>query len=222
MDSLDAEGIACLKKLALLGALSGPIKISTQNLGDMLGTSQQTASRRLLFLERAGMISRTADMNGQFVLVNALGEEQLRREFAEYCQVFDASNIRYVMKGTVVSGVGEGRYYMSIPHYQEQFSELCGFSPYPGTLNVKLNPQSMQVRNKIESLGWKIVPGFHDEHRQFGDARCLLCTISKIPCAIVAPLRTHHPSEIIEVISGVRLREELGVNDGSPVEVVIK
>ena len=222
MSVIDAEDTACLKKLALLGGITGPVRISTQVLGDMLGISQQTASRRLQSLERKHMVTRTADSNGQFVLVTQEGEEHLRREFSEFCKIFNTVSDQYIMQGVIVSGVGEGRYYMSIPHYQNQFTELCGFTPYPGTLNVKLNPQSMQIRNKLESLEWMIVPGFKDEHRQFGDARCLKCKIAGISCAIVAPLRTHHPSEIIEVIAGERLREKLGVADGSPVEVIIQ
>ena len=105
--------------------------------------------------------------------------------------------------------------------YSDKIQEICGFTPYPGTLNVKLNPQSMQIRNRLESLEWQIIPGFTDEHRQFGAVRCLKCTIGGIPCAIVAPLRTHHPSEIVELISGKRLREALNAEDGSAVEIVI-
>ena len=220
MQTIDGEDLICLRQLASLGGIRGPVKISTQTLGEMLGISQQTASRRVLALERDHMISRSTESTGQFILITPEGEEVLRREFAEYTKIFTETGEKYTLKGTVVSGVGEGRYYMSIDHYQQMFTRLCGFSPYPGTLKIKLNPQSLQLRARLESLNWLIVPGFKDEHRQFGDARCLLCSISGIPCAIVAPLRTHHPSEIIEVIAGCRLREELNLTDGCAVEVV--
>ncbi|MBO5118319.1 DUF120 domain-containing protein [Methanocorpusculum sp.] len=219
MTNIDAEDTLCLRKLASLGGIKGPVRISTQALGEMLGISQQTASRRLLSLERLKMVTRTAESSGQHVLITAEGEEHLRREFAEYCKIFDDSSELYSMQGVVVSGVGEGRYYMSI--YSDKIQEICGFTPYPGTLNVKLNPQSMQIRNRLESLEWQIIPGFTDEHRQFGAVRCLKCTIGGIPCAIVAPLRTHHPSEIVELISSDRLREALSAEDGSAVEIVI-
>ncbi|HJJ27717.1 MAG TPA: DUF120 domain-containing protein, partial [Methanocorpusculum sp.] len=58
--------------------------------------------------------------------------------------------------------------------------------------------------------------------RQFGDARCLLCSISDVPCAIVAPLRTHHPTDIVEIISGERLREKLNLTDGTLVDVIVE
>ncbi|HJJ44012.1 MAG TPA: DUF120 domain-containing protein [Methanocorpusculum sp.] len=221
MYMIDAEDAVCLRRIALLGGCKGPVRISTQALGDQLGISQQTASRRLQSLEKAQMVSRTADSNGQFVLVTRSGEGHLRREFSEYCKIFDVEDEQYLLTGTVISGVGEGRYYMSIPHYQEQFEKLCGFTPYPGTLNIKLNPQSVQVRKRMDSLEWTIVPGFKDEHRMFGEARCIKCTISDIPCAIVVPGRTHHSEEVIEVISGKKLRDELGLNENSEVAIVI-
>lgn len=220
MNDIDGEDIACLKKVALLGGCCGPVKLSTQKLGDMLGLSQQTASRRLLHLEKMQMVTRTAESSGQYVLLTKEGEELLRREFSEYCRIFEHANEHYTLKGVLVSGVGEGRYYMSIQHYQDKFAELCGFVPYPGTLNVKLNPQSMQIRKRMDALEWTVVPGFKDEHRQFGDARCINCKISGIDCAIVAPGRTHHPSEIIEIISGARLRDRLSIKDGD--EVIIE
>ncbi|HJJ47039.1 MAG TPA: DUF120 domain-containing protein [Methanocorpusculum sp.] len=222
MSGINAEDAACLKKLALIGGIMGPIRVSTRSIGDMLGISQQTASRRLQSLERNHMVTRITDSNGHFVLVTQEGEKFLRREFSEFFKIFTTASNQYVMTGVIVSGVGEGRYYMSIPHYQNQFAGLCGFTPYPGTLNVKLNPLSIQIRNKLESLEWMFVPGFKDEHRQFGDARCLKCKIAEIPCAIVAPIRTHHPSEIIEVIGEDRLREKLGLIDGSSIEVIIQ
>lgn len=219
MTNIDAEDTLCLRKLAVLGALNGPIRISTQALGEQLGISQQTASRRILSLESRMMITRSAESSGQHILITSNGEEYLRREFAEYCSIFNTVDESYRMKGIVVSGVGEGRYYMSI--YSDKIQEICGFMPYPGTLNVKLNSPSMKIRNRLESHEWKIVPGFTDEHRQFGAVRCLMCTINGIQCAIVAPLRTHHPTEIAELISSERLREALKVKDGDEVEIVI-
>lgn len=222
MASINGDDLICLRFLASLGGLKSSINISTQALGEQLGISQQTASRRVLSLEKEGLITKNIESSGQSILISSLGEEYLRREFAEYSKIFSTDDEKYILKGSVVSGVGEGRYYMSIPHYQEMFTNLCGFTPYPGTLNVRLNQQSLQLRSRVESRDWMIVPGFKDEHRQFGDARCLLCSISDVPCAIVAPLRTHHPTDIVEIISGERLREKLNLTDGTPVDVIIE
>ena len=222
MNTLDGEDSLSLRKLAVLGACLGPVKISSQPLGEMLGTSQQTAARRILSLEKEGMISRTTESSGQYILITKEGEEHLRREFSEYSKIFERGSEKYVLTGTVVSGVGEGRYYVSIPHYLDIFSKLCGFKPYLGTLNVRLNPQSMQIRNRMESMEWIIVPGFKDENRQFGEARLLKCKISGYDCAIVAPGRTHHPPEITEIICAERLRDKLQITDGDMVEIIVE
>ena len=79
----------------------------------------------------------------------------------------------------------------------------------------------MQIRKRMDSLEWTTVPGFKDEHRMFGEARCIRCTISDIPCAIVVPGRTHHPEDVIEIISGTQLRDTLGLQENSDVSVVI-
>jgi riboflavin kinase len=221
MVTVDAEDILCLKRIAAMGGCKGPVHLSTQSLGKLLGISQQTTSRRLRLLETAHLVSRTTKSSGQFVLVTKTGEELLHREFSEYCKIFGQIGGRHVLTGNVVSGIGEGRYYMSIPHYQEKFTELCGFTPYPGTLNVKLNPQSVLVRKRIDTLEWITVPGFSDDHRTFGEAHCILCGIDNIPCAIVVPGRTHYPEDVIEIISGILLRKTLKLNDNDNIQVEI-
>ena len=52
MSLIDAEDTVCLRRIALMGGCKGPVRLSTQTLGDQLGISQQTASRRLQSLEK--------------------------------------------------------------------------------------------------------------------------------------------------------------------------
>ena len=47
-----------LKELALLGALKNKIELSSIELGKQIETSQQTASRYLLELDKKGFINR--------------------------------------------------------------------------------------------------------------------------------------------------------------------
>ena len=46
--------------------------------------------------------------------------------------------IKMKLFGRVVSGKGEGKYYMSLPPYKEKFKNILEFEPYEGTLNIKL------------------------------------------------------------------------------------
>lgn len=221
MQMPDAGDLPVLKAIALLGGCRGPVRVSTQSLSTTLGTSPQTISRRLKALESAHLINRMIDPSGQSVTVTKGGEEVLRREHAEYCRIFSRTGGHFILSGMVISGLGEGRYYMSLDHYKTQFRMSCGFEPFPGTLNLRLNQQSIPVRKRLESLEWITIPGFSDEHRTFGEARCLPCRIQGIPCALIVPGRTHYPEDIVELISGAPLREELQLQDNDIIEVEI-
>jgi riboflavin kinase len=215
------EDLQCLKEIALKGGLKGPVWVSSQSLGGALGTSPQTASRRLQSLERHQLLSRSVNPDGQYVTVTRTGEEILRHEYADYCRVFGNGREEFILQGTVISGLGEGRYYMSLAPYVQQFAEKIGFAPYPGTLNIRLESSSLQVRKRLDQLEWVQIKGFSAEGRTFGDARCLPCRIDGIPCGIVIPGRTHYPDDVLELIAPVSLRESLRVKDMDEVKVEV-
>jgi riboflavin kinase, archaea type len=191
-------------------------------MGEMLGLSSQTASRRLKGLETHGFLTRTIVPDGQHVTLTGAGEAELRKEYQGYIRIFSEHNKGFVLNGTVVSGIGEGKYYMSLGPYKEQFNTHLGFEPYPGTLNIRLSSSSIPVRKKIEALDWIRIKGFSTDGRTFGDAKCLPCRIGSISCGIVMPGRTHYPEDIIEVIAPVALRRKLGVEDSDTVTVEVE
>lgn len=218
---IPAEDLQCLKVIALRGGCKGPVFVSSQTIGEMLAISQQTASRRLKGLESQGFITRTIVPDGQHVVVTSTGEEELRKEYQEFCRIFSERNSGYVLTGSVVSGIGEGKYYMSLEPYRQQFKAHLGFEPYPGTLNIRLPSSRLPVRKKIDALDWIRIKGFSTDGRTFGDAKCLPCRIGDVPCGIVVPGRTHYPEDIIEVIAPVALRRKLGVEDSDSVTVEV-
>lgn len=110
---------------------------------------------------------------------------------------------------------------MGLEQYRRQFREKLGFEPYPGTLNLRLNPSSVQIRKKLDMLDWIPIAGFTADQRTFGAARCLPCRIDGHPCGIVVPGRTHYPEDIVELVSPVGLREALGVTDNDEVIVEV-
>jgi riboflavin kinase, archaea type len=216
-----AEDLQCLKAIALLGGCSGPIWVSSQTFGRSLDISPQTASRRLISLERQMLITRSIRPEGQYVTITKDGERELKREYHEYSRIFSKKQNQFRLAGTVISGLGEGRYYMSLSHYRHQFMEHLGFEPFPGTLNIRLNAPSIEVRKQLDRLAWIEIEGFTADNRTFGAARALPCRIAEIPCAIVVPARSHYPEDIIEVIAETGLRNALEVEDGDNLEVEI-
>ncbi len=221
MSMVLAEDLECLKAIALMGGCRGSVMVSSQVIGEALTTSPQTASRRIRALESQALITRTMRPDGQHITITTAGEDALRREYADYCRLFAHDGAHYVLSGTVINGLGEGRYYMSLEPYKKQFLRLLGFEPFPGTLNLRLSGQSIPTRKKMETQEWITIHGFSAEGRTFGDVRCLPCRINDIPCGIVVPGRTHYPEDIVEVIAGVGLRDTLKIKENDLVNVEV-
>ena len=208
-----------LKELALLGALKNKIEISSIELGKQIETSQQTASRYLLELDKKGFIIREFGIKKQIITITSLGDEILQKEHLHYRQIFEFTD-RIVFKGKVVSGIGEGRYYTEQSGYVDQFKDKLGFLPFPGTLNVEIE---FVERNKLRLLkdGKAIIINeFKTKNRTFGAVRCFKAKINGVDGAIVLPLRTHY-SNVLEFISEYYLRKKLKIKDGDLVEIII-
>jgi riboflavin kinase len=212
------DELAALKFVALDGGLGGPTKVSCAGLGDRLDASTQTASRRLRALDEAGLVEREVVGDGQWVRVTDDGEAALRAEYADYRGLFE-SDRSLSLSGTVTGGMGEGKHYISLPGYMEQFRERLGYEPFPGTLNVSLSPESARTRAGLDSMSAVPIDGWADEERTFGPAACYPATVETDGgryegAHIIVPERTHHDASQLEVIAPDRLRDDLGLDDG--------
>lgn len=208
-----------LKELALLGAINNKIEISSHELAKQINSSQQSASRYLVELDKKGMITRELGIKKQIIRITNIGEESLHEEYLQYQQIFELSD-RVIFKGKVVSGLGEGRYYTEQNRYIEQFKDKLGFVPFPGTLNVEIE---FVERNKLRLLKNRKaieIEEFKTENRTFGGVRCFRANINGVEGAIVLPLRSHY-SNVLELISEIYLRDELDLKDGDSVLVEI-
>jgi len=119
-----------------------------------------------------------------------------------------------------VSGVGEGRYYVSQKEYLAQFGKALGFEPYPGTLNLDLDEAEASKLQMLDAAEGVVLRGFNSQGRTFGDVKCFRAKISDVECAVIIPKRTHY-RHTVEVVAAKRLREALGIKDGGAVELVI-
>ena len=211
--------IQSLKRLALLGAHNKPVQISSNEFASYIDSSPQTAARRLKSLEDEKLISRQILHNGQLISLTKNGLESLQKELNDYREIFSGNGAVKILSGKIITGLGEGQYYISLEGYRTQFREKLGFDPYPGTLNVKLDPLSIELRKRISAN--VTISGFTDQNRTFGSGTCFNVKISDIKGAVITPERTHYPEDIIEVIAPVNLRQHLNVRDGSTVAVEV-
>lgn len=108
------------------------------------------------------------------------------------------------MKGKVVSGLGEGAFY--VEKYAPLFNSELGFTPFHGTLNIAGNIL-LDDAKKVT-----ITP-----EGSFQPVDCYPIVINKnYKAAIVKPHVTRH-KEIIEIIAPVNLRETLQLQDGDEI-----
>jgi riboflavin kinase len=103
-----------------------------------------------------------------------------------------------------------------------QFSEKLGFQPFPGTLNVKLNETSIAIRQRMDCVEPICIQGFNDGKRTFGSGKCYLIKINGIKSVVIIPERTHYPTNLLEIIAPVNLRETLHLKDGDEVNILVE
>lgn len=205
--------------LARKGALRDFIKISSRELSNEINKSPQTAIRRLREMKSEDLIEMEVKSNSHSIKIKNQGLKNLNQVYETLNKVLNKEND--VIIGELVSGLGEGKYYISREEYKRKFKENLGFEPYPGTLNVMSHfPRDPYV--VLGDLEPCIVSGFTTEDRNFGDVRCYRIEINGIEGAIVIPSRTHHPPRELEIIAPVYLRGELDLEDGDEVRVKVK
>jgi riboflavin kinase len=172
-------------------------------------------------LEEDSYISRQLVAGGQMVQLSNAGVELLKKEYVDYQQIFCKDHNDLELCGHVITGLGEGQYYIAKDGYMSQFRDKLDFKPFPGTLNMRLTEQSARVRNNMDFLQPLIIQGFNDGERSFGGGKCYPIEIEGIKAAIIIPDRTHYPADLLEIIAPVKLREMLGVSDDDEVKIVV-
>ena len=206
-----------MKFIALQGGTRHPIHISSINLSQNLGVSQQSASRYLIELVDRGYLERRLAQGGQVITILKKGISILRTEFSEYSLIFGTEK-EIEMKGALETGLGEGGYYISKSGYMEQFREKLDWKPYEGTFNLRLNDDEVPKIEAMKAAEGILIKGFEQEGRTFGKAWVFKCSLKngkKIvnECAIISPKRTHY-RRVVEVISPIFLRDKLNAKDG--------
>ncbi|VTT87019.1 DNA-binding HTH domain in riboflavin kinase / CTP-dependent archaeal riboflavin kinase [Halorubrum sp. DM2] len=222
---VDPAALAALKHVGLVGGLS-ETKVSCAALGDRLDASTQTASRRLQTLESAGYVERDVVSDGQWVRVTDAGEAALRAEYADYRRLFE-SDVELALRGAITGGMGEGRHYITLPGYAEQFRERLGYDPFPGTLNVNLTEESVRRRGEMAGIDAVPIDAWEGEDRTYGAATCYGVTLVAgderyEEVHAIVPDRTHHDDDQLELIAPDRLRDALDLEDGDAVEVRVE
>ena len=119
-----------------------------------------------------------------------------------------------ILKGVVVSGMGNFSYWLE--KLESYYTQKTGMRLFPGTLNLRLDqPYSLPadvIRLEKEEYGGTV-------------------SVSMVPCRVFDRpaflLRTdanetgrgHHPKNVIEIATDIKLRDLYHLRDGDEVEV---
>src|SRR5713101_398034 len=173
-----------------MGAHDKRIECRTRDVALGIGSSQQTASRRLIEMEKAGLIQRSWEGRTQKVQITKEGLQQLAGMHRILKGVFESSPGELVMNGVVFSGLSEGSYYMGLEGYRKQFRAKLGFDPYPGTLNLRVRKEDLVARRELENNAFIEIEGFANKTRTYGAVKGYRAIINgEVQGAVIVPVR---------------------------------
>ncbi len=214
--------ILLLLELARVDANIEAWETSPQEVAKKIGENKTAVSRWLEELSNQGFINRESSPKGEELILTSEGLRFLRSIWLDLREIFGEVPDKIELVGQVVSGLGEGSYYMGKEGYQKQFDQELGFEPYPGTLDLKLKSGSLRLKKWLEIETGIEIEGFSTDERSFGAAKCFPSKVKGQESAIVLPFRTHHEEDILEIISPVKLREKYDLEDGDELEVEVE
>lgn len=210
-----------LYSLANKGAIHSKTTITTRELGEILNVSQQTASRRIVQCVEQGYLNRVHTADGMLLQISDKGREELLYVLSNLEIVFTPPEDEIVIEGSIVTGLGEGAYYIEV--YSSKLKAALGFNPHLGTLNVKITDDEFRKAiGRMKNTPPLVLTGFTHKGRTFGDVICYRVKINrKIEGAVVIAQRTHHSEEILEVVAPVNIRNALDLEDDDKVTLTV-
>ena len=224
MTELKIQHLLTLSYLLSKGAKYNYVTLTSSSLGKNIHKSQQAASKHLLELEQNKFITRIISGRKISVKITSKGFSEIVKLSSTLQKSLDSLPSHVDLEGTLISGMGEGAYYMGLKGYTKQFKSKIGYVPFPGTFNVRLDQKIHQESIKqFETLDGIKIKSFSDGKRTYGWVKCFSAKLNNtINCQLIILERTHHDDSVIELISKVCLRKNSKFKDGSKVLIKIE
>jgi riboflavin kinase, archaea type len=223
MVNVRLEHVLTIAKLLLKGAGKDFVEVTSTSVGTEISKSQQATSKIILELENQNFIERIKMGHGFRIHVTEKGIQMIKDVSSLLISAINFSNPTIIIEGVIVSGIGEGGYYMSLPGYKKQFESRLGYIPYAGTLNVKVsdNP-SLRNRKKIERIPYILIKGYNDSKRTYGWVKCFPVSINDTPnidAHLLILERSHYDESLVEIISSVPIKDSLRLRNGDKIKI---
>ena len=123
-----------------------------------------------------------------------------------------------VLTGTYTLGAGKAAFFTQLDWVKDQCLAKLGFAPFPGTLNLEIPRSGLFV---LEAMADCDTPVLVSDTPDFCSAQVIPVFIGAVKGALILPdkdVRIHKKS-VIEILAPVNLRERLGLDEGSTVEL---
>ena len=223
MSDLKVQHILTLAELLAKGARHNFVSMTTSSLGKNIHRSQQAASKHLLELERDGYIERIRSGQKVSVRITPKGIAEMVKLSTVLKSSLESSPSYLEFKGNVISGMGEGAYYMSMKGYTKQFKSKLGYIPFPGTLNVKLKDKRfIEAKRELDAHEGIMIAGFSDGKRTYGWVKCYPAKINNsVDGMLISLERTHYDDSIIELISYTSIKKAAKLSTGSQISIKV-
>lgn len=223
MPNLKIHHILILSNLLSKGARHDFVSLTTSSLGRDIHKSQQSASKHLSELEDMGLIERINVGRKYSIKITSAGFTEIASLYSELKSSLESSPSTLKLTGTLISGMGEGAYYMSLEGYTSQFKSKIGYTPFPGTLNVKLDKkENARSVAQLTDLDGILIDSFSDGKRTYGWVKCFHAKINdSIDCELIRLERTHHDTSIVELISKKHIRKLAKIKIGSKIKISV-
>jgi len=215
------ELLALLFELARQGCARAPTTIDKALTATNLEISAWTLNKWLREAIEAGYLMAVAAKRGKRYILTGKALRELGSLLSDLDQAVRGV-ARLMLTGRVFRGLGEGGFYVSLAEYREWFRRYLGFDPYPGTLNLRLDPDSVVKRKLLESYDGFRIPPMSRGDRSYCGARLFRAVINdSVEGGVVIPEKTVYGPDVLEVVAGVCLRTALGLKDGDVVKVEV-
>ncbi len=119
--------------------------------------------------------------------------------------------------GAVFSGKGQGKRFVELPWVKGQLIKHTGFTPFAGTLNLRLDEEGTRQRAILEKkVGLEVKPevGYYPGYLYKAKLKDTICYI-------VIPKMPSYPKDVIEIIAKDNLRQKYSLKDGEKVTVKV-
>jgi riboflavin kinase len=119
--------------------------------------------------------------------------------------------------GTIYTGYGCGKFFIELPWVMQQLKKLTGFTPYLGTLNLRLTSEGAEQRTHLTPQNGMLVkpkngylPGYLYRAKIFDTS-----------CYIVVPDVPNYSKDSLEIIAAENLRDRFNITDGDAITVLV-